>query len=68
MKMGVTTQLASQAKLSKNTSSVSFSTTRVMNIEQNGFVSYSETFTHIGHSLASFVLLARQNTKCFIAV
>lgn len=33
MKMGVTTQLASQAKLSENTSCVGYSTTKVMKSE-----------------------------------
>lgn len=58
MKMGVTTQLASQAKLSKNTSCVGYSTTKVMNSEWNGSVSYWDTFTHWRCSLASSIVLA----------
>lgn len=64
MKMGVTTQLASQAKLSKNTSCVSYSTTKVMNSEQNDCGSYSDTFTHLGHSSVGLV----EKTRCFIHV
>lgn len=47
MKMGVTTQLASQGKLLRNTSCVGYSTTKVMNSEQKGSVSYSEKCTYL---------------------
>lgn len=34
-----------------------------MSSEENGFVSYSHTFTHLRHSLASAILLAWQKNK-----
>ncbi len=66
MKMGVTTQLASQAKLSKNTSCVGHSTTKVMKSEyRSGSVIYSDAFTHLRCSLASTILLAWLKHKVF---
>ena len=64
MKMGVTTQLASQAKLSLSTSCVGYSTSTVMNSEQGGFVNYLYTFTPLLYSLAS----ASVTTMCLIHI